>query len=94
MLSTSLDSIQFDYSAQHFKTALRCYIVITNQGRMAPMQLERALWDIQLPFQRLPVWQKKNLFILILQPMLNRQLIQYMPIQQEMICVVNDTWSL
>ena len=25
---------------------------------MAPMQLERALWDICLPFQRLPVWHQ------------------------------------
>ena len=44
--STSLNSIELDYGAQCFKTALHRYIVITNCGRMAPAQLERALWDI------------------------------------------------
>ena len=56
--STTLDSIELDYGAHHFKTALRRYIVIVNHGRMAPAQLERALGDIRLPFRRLPVWHR------------------------------------
>jgi hypothetical protein len=55
---STLDSIELDYGAQHFKTALRRYIVITNHGRMAPTQLEHALGDIRLPFRRLPVWHR------------------------------------
>ena len=47
-----------DYGAQYFKTALRRYIVIANRGRMAPAQLECALWDIRLPFRHLPVWHQ------------------------------------
>ena len=47
--STTLDSIELDYGAQHFKTALiHRYIVIANNGRMAPAQLERALNQIPL----------------------------------------------
>jgi hypothetical protein len=56
--STTLDSIELDYGAQDFKTALRRYIVIANHGRMASAQLERALWDVRLPFRRLPVWHR------------------------------------
>ena len=56
--STTLDSIELDYGAQHFKTALRRYIVIANNGRMARAQLEHALENIRLPFQRLPVWHR------------------------------------
>ena len=54
--STTLDSIELDYGAHHFKTALRRYIMIANHGRMAPAQLEHALGDIRLLFWRLPVW--------------------------------------
>ena len=56
--STTLDSIELDYGAQHFKTALRRYIVIANNGRMARAQLEHALENIRLPFRRLPVWHR------------------------------------
>jgi Plavaka transposase len=58
MARSTLDSIELDYGAQYFKTALRRYIVIANHGRMAPAQLERALWDVRLPFRRLPVWHR------------------------------------
>ena len=56
--STTLDSIELDYGAHHFKTALCSYIVIANHRRMASVQLERALGDIRLPFRRLPVWHR------------------------------------
>ncbi|KAH9010418.1 hypothetical protein EDB84DRAFT_1590846 [Lactarius hengduanensis] len=42
--SVSLDTIETEYGASHFRVALRQYV--------------RALWDVHFPFRHLPVWHR------------------------------------
>ena len=54
----SLDALETEYGAQHFRTALRCYVLLSTSPHLTTAQLERGLWDIHLPFRHLPVWHR------------------------------------
>ncbi|KAH9000965.1 hypothetical protein EDB86DRAFT_2801599, partial [Lactarius hatsudake] len=47
-----------EYGAEHFRTALRRYVVISNSPHLTTAQVERSLWDIHFPFRHLPVWHR------------------------------------
>ena len=46
----SLETLETDYGAQHFRTALRRYILLSNSPHLTTAQLEHGLWDIHFPF--------------------------------------------
>jgi Plavaka transposase len=56
--SVSLETFETDYGAQHFRAALRRYVVLLNAPHTSAAQVERRLWDIHLPFRHLPVWHR------------------------------------
>ena len=56
MTAVPLNRLQDAYGAPLFKVALRRFISTTNDGNQTRQQLERSLWRIRLPFNRLPVW--------------------------------------
>ncbi|KAN0140650.1 hypothetical protein V8E53_001477 [Lactarius tabidus] len=56
--SLSLETIETEYGAEHFRTALRCYVVRSNSPDLTTAQVEHSLWDVNLPFQHLPVWHR------------------------------------
>ena len=54
----SLETIETEYGAEHFRTALRRYVILSNSPQLTAAQVERGLWDTHLPFRRLPVWHR------------------------------------
>ena len=54
----SLSTIETEYGAEHFRTALRRYVVCSNSPDLTTAQVERSLWDVHLPFRHLPVWHR------------------------------------
>ncbi|KAH9024113.1 hypothetical protein EDB85DRAFT_1870274, partial [Lactarius pseudohatsudake] len=56
--NVSLDALETKYSAEHFCTALQCYIVISNLPHPTTAQVEHSLWDVHFPFRHLPVWHR------------------------------------
>ncbi|KAF8258517.1 hypothetical protein EI94DRAFT_1774184 [Lactarius quietus] len=44
-LKVSLETIKTDYGAEHFRVALRCYVVRTNSPHLTTAQVECSLWD-------------------------------------------------
>ncbi|KAH9013364.1 hypothetical protein EDB85DRAFT_2076599 [Lactarius pseudohatsudake] len=56
--SVSLDTIETEYGASHFRVALRRYVVLSNSPHLTTAQVERALWDVHFPFRHLPVWHR------------------------------------
>ena len=54
----SLEALETNYGAQHFRTALRRYVLLSNSPDLTAAQLERGLWDIHFPFRHLPVWHR------------------------------------
>jgi hypothetical protein len=52
----SLQTIQNHYNAPFFTVALRRFISCSNKPNQTRAQLERSLWNAQLPFTKLPVW--------------------------------------
>ena len=54
----SLETIETEYGAEHFCTALRRYVILSNSPQLMAAQVERGLWDTHLPFRRLPVWHR------------------------------------
>ncbi|KAF8806355.1 hypothetical protein BYT27DRAFT_7257744 [Phlegmacium glaucopus] len=53
-----LDVLVAKYGATHFHTALAHFIALTNDPNLTRAQLERQLWGIRIPFNRLPVWHR------------------------------------
>jgi hypothetical protein len=56
--NVSLEALETEYGAQHFRAALRRYVVLLNAPDTTTAQVERHLWDIHLPFRHLPVWHR------------------------------------
>jgi hypothetical protein len=46
------------YGATHFRTALARFIALTNEPNLTRAQLERKLWGVRIPFNKLPVWHR------------------------------------
>lgn len=53
-----LDVLVAEYGATHFRTALARFIAATNDPGLTRAQLERKLWGVRIPFNRLPVWHR------------------------------------
>jgi hypothetical protein len=49
-------SLSTQYGATHFREALARFVVLSNQPNSTRAQLERAIWGVRLPFNKLPVW--------------------------------------
>ncbi len=56
--SVSLETLETEYGAEHFRVALRRYVVISNSPHLTTVQVERGLWDVHFPFRHLPVWHR------------------------------------
>ena len=56
--TVSLDVLAEKYGATHFRTALARFIALTNDPNLTRAQLERQLWGIRIPFNKLPVWHR------------------------------------
>ena len=56
--TVSLDVLTEKYGATHFRTALARFIALTNDPNLTRAQLERRLWGIHIPFNKLPVWHR------------------------------------
>lgn len=54
----SLDVLAAKYGAIHFRTALARFIALTNEPNLTRAQLERRLWGVRIPFNKLPVWHR------------------------------------
>ena len=54
----SLDALETEYGASHFRAALRRYILLSRSPHLTTAQVECGLWDIHFPFRHLPVWHK------------------------------------
>ena len=54
----SLDALETDYGASHFRAALRRYVLLSRSPHLTTTQVEHGLWDIHFPFRHLPVWHK------------------------------------
>ncbi|KAF8056055.1 hypothetical protein FPV67DRAFT_1566591 [Lyophyllum atratum] len=52
------EDISEKYGASFFLTALRRYVVLTNEPNLTPHQLERRLWSVRIPFRKVPVWHR------------------------------------
>jgi hypothetical protein len=53
-----LDVLVAEYGATHFRTALARFVALTNDPDLTRAQLERKLWGIRMPFNKLPVWHR------------------------------------
>jgi len=53
-----LDVLVANYGATHFRTALERFVALTNDPNLTCAQLERKLWGICIPFNKLPVWHR------------------------------------
>ena len=56
LAAVSLEMLQDSYGAPLFKVALRRFVSCTNNPTQSRQQLEQSLWQLRLPFTRLPVW--------------------------------------
>lgn len=56
--AVSLDHLERGYKAVFFHVTLRRFIARTNEPHLTSAQLEHKLWNIRLPFRKLPVWHK------------------------------------
>jgi hypothetical protein len=54
----ALEALETDYGAQHFRAALRRFVLLTNSPDLTRVQVERRLWDVCFHFRHLPVWHK------------------------------------
>ena len=54
----SLETIESEYGAKHFRAALRRYVILSNSPHLTTAQVERSLWDVHFPFRHLPVWHR------------------------------------
>ena len=52
------DILVSKYGATHFRTALERIIALTNEPNLTRAQLERRLWGVRIPFNKLPVWHR------------------------------------
>ncbi|KAF9502071.1 hypothetical protein BDN71DRAFT_1378620 [Pleurotus eryngii] len=53
-----LTQIKVQYGATHFREALARFVILQNQPDITRAELERKLWDVRLPFNKLPVWHR------------------------------------
>ena len=56
--NVALEALETEYGAQHFRAALRRFILLTNSPELTAAQVERGLWDVHFHFRYLPVWHK------------------------------------
>ena len=54
----AFDILVSKYGATHFRTALARFIALTNEPNLTRAQLERKLWGVRIPFNKLPVWHR------------------------------------
>ncbi|KAI0687394.1 hypothetical protein BC835DRAFT_1550763 [Cytidiella melzeri] len=58
VMGVTVEGVVADYGARFFKAALARFIALTNQPEITRTQLERAVWDIHLPFRKVRVWHR------------------------------------
>ncbi|KAI0683940.1 hypothetical protein BC835DRAFT_1515409 [Cytidiella melzeri] len=58
VMGVTVEGVVADYGARFFKAALAQFIALTNQPEITRTQLERAVWDIHLPFRKVRVWHR------------------------------------
>jgi len=56
--AVSLDHLERGYGAVFFHVALNHFVARLNEPHLTVAQLECKLWNIRLPFQKVPVWHK------------------------------------
>ena len=56
--NVQLQTLANQYGAIHFREALALFDALSNDPDLTRPQLERALWGVRLPFQKLPVWHR------------------------------------
>lgn len=58
-IRVSINELPDLYGAQHFVNALQCFVSIQNHPEIrTSAQLERVLWEVRIPFRKLPVWHQ------------------------------------
>ncbi|KAJ8468795.1 hypothetical protein ONZ45_g17114 [Pleurotus djamor] len=53
-----LTQLATEYGATHFREALARFILLQNDPETSRRDLERNLWNVRLPFTKLPVWHR------------------------------------
>ena len=51
-------TISTQYGATHFREAFARFVALSNQPNLTRAQLERAIWGVRLPFNKLAVWHR------------------------------------
>ncbi|KIM35645.1 hypothetical protein M413DRAFT_20740 [Hebeloma cylindrosporum] len=56
--SVHLNTLINKYGAKHFREALARFVILSNDPNVTRSQLERRLWGVRIPFNKLPVWHR------------------------------------
>lgn len=56
--SVLLNTLVQRYGATHFREAFARFVVLSNDPNVTRGQLERKLWGVRLPFNKVPVWHR------------------------------------
>ena len=56
--AVTLDNLELNYGATHFRTALQHYVLLSNYPNILRAELEHRLDNVRIPFTRLPVWHR------------------------------------
>ena len=56
--AVTLDNLELNYGATHFRTALQRYILLSNYPNILRAEIEHRLDNVRIPFTRLPVWHR------------------------------------
>jgi hypothetical protein len=56
--SVPLNTLVQKYGATHFREALARFVILSNNPDVTRVQLERGLWGVRIPFNKVPVWHR------------------------------------
>jgi len=56
--SVHLNMLVNKYGATHFREALARFVILLNDPNVTRGQLERRLWGVRIPFNKVPVWHR------------------------------------
>ena len=56
--SVHLTTLVEKYGATHFREALARFVILLNNPDVTRGQLERQLWGVRIPFNKVPIWHR------------------------------------
>jgi hypothetical protein len=56
--AVSFVDLKEKYGASLFRTALARFVALANEPHLSSAQLERRIWTVQIPFQKIAVWHR------------------------------------